>query len=95
MMIHMFVFRWKPGSTAADRARAAQEIRAFRSVVPGLIEVHVGANRSLYGGGYGTAGVMTFVDGEALKDYFGHPAHQKLLLWLVPLIDAIEADFES
>jgi len=35
---------------------------------------------------------MQFKDQSYLDAYFQHPAHQALLAWLVPLIDAIELD---
>ena len=38
MFIHIFGFRWKPQATEADKARAAQEILAFRGHILGLIE---------------------------------------------------------
>ncbi len=31
MFIHIFGFRWKPQATEADKARAAQDIVAFRT----------------------------------------------------------------
>ena len=36
---------------------------------------------------------MKFVDRAALDAYGTHPAHQALLAWLVPLLDATEVDF--
>ena len=44
MFIHIFGFRWKPEATDADKVRAAQDILAFRNVIPGLIETYVGPN---------------------------------------------------
>ena len=38
---------------------------------------------------------MKFTDEAALRAYGPHPIHQKLLTWLVPLIDPIEVDFEA
>jgi len=46
MFIHIFGFRWKPEATPADKVRTEKEILAFRGVIPGLIEAHVGANLS-------------------------------------------------
>jgi hypothetical protein len=40
-------------------------------------------------------GVMKFVDRAALPAYGTHPPHQKLLEWLMPLIAAVEVDFEG
>jgi hypothetical protein len=94
MLIHMFVFRWSPAASEADKQRAVDEISAFAGRIPGLLEVHVGRNVSPRGAGYETGGVMKFTDAQALDDYAGHPLHAALLAWLLPLIEPIEADFE-
>ncbi len=95
MFIHIFGFRWKPEATDADKARAAREIVAFRSHIPGLIDVHAGPNESPRGQGYEFAGLMTFTDRAACDAYATHPAHLKLLEWLLPLIEPVELDFEA
>jgi hypothetical protein len=38
---------------------------------------------------------MKFVDRAALEAYGVHPPHQKLLEWLMPLIETVEVDFEG
>lgn len=95
MFIHIFGFRWKPGTTDADKARASEEILAFRGVIPDLADVKVGRNLSPRGQGYEFAGLMTFSDRAACDAYAMHPAHLKLLEWLLPLIEPVEMDFES
>lgn len=95
MFVHIFGFKWKPEATEDDKARAEREIRAFKGVIPGLVEVCVGQNVSKRGEGYAFAGLMKFVDKEAADFYSFHPAHMALLKWLVPLIDAVELDFEA
>ena len=95
MFIHIFGFRWKPEATDTDKARAAEEILAFRGTIPGLVEVSVGPNVSPRGQGYTFAGLMTFIDKAACDAYSTHPAHLALLKWLVPLIEAVELDFEA
>jgi hypothetical protein len=95
MFIHIFGFKWRPEATEADKARAEKEILAFRGVIPGLLEAHVGANLSPRGQGYTSAGMMKFTDKAATDAYSIHPAHMALLKWLVPLIDPVELDFEA
>ena len=95
MFIHIFGFRWKPAASAADHARAEKEILAFRGVIPGLLEAHVGANLSPRSQGYTFAGMMKFTDKAACDAYSIHPAHMALLQWLVPLIDPVELDFDA
>jgi hypothetical protein len=93
MYFHIFGFRWKPEATEALKQRATADILAFRGVIPGLLELHVGPNQSPHGQGYTFAGVMRFTGKAACDDYVQHPAHQALLKWLVPLIDPVELDF--
>ncbi len=94
MVIHTFAFRWKAGVTEEQELRAQKEIRALQGQIPGLLETHAGVNFSPRGQGYGFGGVMKFVDRAALEAYGPSPVHQKLLEWLLPLIQAIEVDFE-
>jgi hypothetical protein len=95
VFIHIFGFRWKPETTEADKARATEAILAFRGVIPGLIDAHVGENVSPRNQGFTFAGLMTFTDKAAADAYNVHPQHQALLEWLVPLIDPVELDFEA
>lgn len=95
MIIHTFAFRWKAGVREDQKARAITEIRALQGQVPGLLETWVGINFSPRSQGYELGGAMKFSDRTALDAYSGHPVHQKLLQWLMPLIDPIEVDFEA
>jgi hypothetical protein len=92
---HVFAFRWKPGTSQAQKDKAAREIAALQGQIPGLLETHVGENISPRGKGYSFGGVMRFKDKASLEAYPQHPAHQALLAWLVPLIDAIELDIRA
>ena len=95
MFIHIFAFRWKPGVTEEQKQRVIAEIRKLQGQIPGLVETFVGTNTSPRGQGFELGGVMKFTDEAALRAYGPHPVHQKLLAWLVPLIDPIEVDFEA
>jgi hypothetical protein len=95
MVIHIFAFRWKPGVTSEQKQQAIVAIRALQGQIPGLIETRVGKNISPRSQGYELGGVMKFESRAALEAYGGHPVHQELLTWLMPLIDPIEVDFES
>ena len=94
MVIHTFAFRWKSGVTDEQKMRAQREISALQGQIPGLLETQVGFNFSPRGQGYEFGGVMKFTDRAALEAYGPSAVHQKLLAWLVPLIEAIEVDFE-
>ncbi len=95
MVIHTFAFRWKPGVTEEQRQRVVDAIRGLQGRIPGLMETWVGVNFSPRSQGYELGGVMKFADRAALEAYGGHPAHQELLAWLMPLIEAVEVDVEA
>ena len=94
-VFHVFGFRWKPEASEELQQRATRDIRAFQAIIPGLLQTHVGKNLSPRNQGYTYYGVMEFTDQAALEAYVVHPAHQALLQWLVPLIDAVELDVEA
>jgi antibiotic biosynthesis monooxygenase (ABM) superfamily enzyme len=94
-VFHVFAFQWKPDVSESQKDKAAKDIAAFRGQIPGLLETHVGPNISPRGKGYTFGGIMRFKDQASLDAYVQHPAHQALLAWLVPLIDAIELDLRA
>ena len=93
MYIHMFAFRLKPGVTEEQKRKIVTEIRKLKSEIPEVLESWVGRNDSPRGQDYELGGVMKFADKAACEAYGAHPVHQKLLVWLMPLIDPIEVDF--
>jgi hypothetical protein len=94
-VFHVFAFQWKPDTSEAQKDKAAREIAAFQGQIPGLLQTHVGPNISPRGKGYTFGGIMLFKDKASLDAYVQNPAHQALLVWLVPLIDAIELDLRA
>jgi len=95
MVIHTFAFRWKPAVTDDQKQYAITEIRALQGQIPGLLETLVGVNISPRSQEYELGGVMKFADRPSFDAYADHPVHQKLLTWLMPLIDPLEVDFEA
>jgi hypothetical protein len=91
--IHIFAFRFKAGVTDEQKERIVAAIRQLQEKIPGIIETCVGRNDSPRGQGYELGGVMKFADKAASDAYGAHPVHQKLLDWLMPLIEPIEVDF--
>jgi len=95
MYIHMFAFRFKAGVTEEQKVHVVTEIGKLQSQIPQVLEAWVGRNDSPRGQGYELGGVMKFADRAHLEAYSGHPAHQELLAWLMPLIEPMEVDFET
>lgn len=92
MYIHMFAFRFRAGVTEEKKQEIVEAIRALQKDIPEVLETWVGRNESPRGQGYELGGVMRFADAAACERYGAHPVHQKLLRWLMPLIDPIEID---
>jgi antibiotic biosynthesis monooxygenase (ABM) superfamily enzyme len=95
MYIHIFIFRWTPGTTEGQKKQVKEEILGLQGKIPGLVETHVGTNISPRGQDYQFGGVMKFDDKAALDAYFPHPIHRALGEWLKPLIEPVEMDFEA
>jgi stress responsive alpha/beta barrel protein len=95
MYIHMFAFRFKAGVTEEQKKHVLDEIRKLQHEIPAVLECWVGKNISSRGEGYELGGAMKFADQAAFQGYSAHPAHQKLVGWLMPLIEPIEIDFPS
>ena len=95
MLIHIFMFRWKPEASEDQKNRASSEIRKLQGQIPGWLETYVGRNLSPRGQDYKFGGVMKFPDKAAFDSYNSHPAHQRLLSWLMLLIEPLEIDFEA
>ena len=93
MIIRVFAFRFKPGITQETKTHIVKEIQQLQGQIPGLLETWVGINISPRGAGYELGGAMKFADKNSLDTYGPHPVHQKLLSWLMPLIEPIEVDF--
>jgi hypothetical protein len=93
MYIHMFAFRFKSGVTSEQKNHCVTEIRKLKDEIKEVQESWVGLNISPRGQGYELGGSMKFADAAAFERYNAHPVHQRLLGWLIPLIDPIEVDF--
>lgn len=93
MYIHVFAFRMKSGVSAEQKQRMLTEIRALQSQIPEILESWIGFNESPRGEGYELGGAMKFADKNSFGKYGPHPAHQKLVSWLMPLIEPVEVDF--
>src|SRR5437764_12354909 len=94
MYVHTFLFQWQAGVTSEMQERAAREIRGLREQIPGVLDASYGKNTSPRGQGFTHGGVMKFRDATALEEYCVHPAHQKLLEWMLPLLK-MAADLDS
>ncbi len=95
MVLHVFLFKWKPEAGVAEKLEAAARIRGLQGRIPGLLETSYSVNASPRSQGFTHGGVMKFSDAAALDAYVTHPVHQELVAWLMPLLEtAAELDYE-
>ncbi|MBM3493182.1 MAG: Dabb family protein [Armatimonadetes bacterium] len=79
MVIHIVLFRWKPGTTEAQREAAHEALRSLASAIPGIQELTCGANFSDRAAGFDTGLVVRFESRDALAAYLPHPAHRRVV----------------
>ncbi|MBZ4487836.1 Dabb family protein [Microbacterium sp. cx-55] len=93
------IVAWKLASDdAAERAeqsgRIRRELLALRDVVPGIVDITVGAD-VIGGANWDLAIVADFTDVEALEGYAVHPAHQDVVTYVRSVVsDRVAVDFE-
>ena len=75
MMTHVVLLKPKAATTDEELAVLFDAIRALQKVIPGLLAVSVGANRSDYHRGYTYGVIMHFSDEAHLQAHHPHPAH--------------------
>jgi hypothetical protein len=79
MIRHVSCFAWAAEATAAQRQRAAAELRALPPLMRGLRAYHFGADAGLAEGNYDFAVVADFEDTESYLAYRDHPAHRAIV----------------
>lgn len=72
---HIVVFRWKPGTTAADVAAIEAELHELPAKVPSLVDYRHGPDLALGDGRWDFGIVATFDDLDGWRSYDEHPEH--------------------
>lgn len=84
---HVVLFRWQPGTTAAQLAALERALAALPGQVPQIRSYRFGADAQQTPGNYDFAIVADFDDVAAFRTYVAHPAHQQLIaLHVRPLV---------
>jgi stress responsive alpha/beta barrel protein len=77
MILHVVLFRFKPG-VAADRiARAGEAFLAMRGAIPDIRRISWGANLGPSAGEYSHVLVVTLDDMVGVERYLQHPVHRQ------------------
>ena len=75
MITHVVLLQPKASTTNEELTAFLERVKALQQVIPGIISVSVGENRSIYHGGFTYGIIMHFVDEAHLQAHHSHPAH--------------------
>jgi hypothetical protein len=76
---HVVMFRWKPGTSAAQLAALERALAALPAQIRELRAYRWGADAKEAAGNFDFAICADFEDVEAWRAYVAHPAHQRLV----------------
>lgn len=79
MITHVVLLQPKSETTSEELAAVLDRVKALQQVIPGIIAISVGENRSMYHRGYTHGIIMHFVDEAHLQAHHPHPAHQAVV----------------
>lgn len=97
-VLHMVMWKFK-STTAEENASQAkglvEDFQAMKLFVPGLLEVHAGANALAVDGAFDFAICMRFATWADLEAYNQHSEHQKIKFKMRDIrIERAQVDFE-
>ena len=75
MITHVVLLQPKVSTTDQELTAFLERIEALRQVIPGIVAISVGENRSNFHGGFTHGIIMRFVDEAHLQAHHTHPAH--------------------
>jgi len=75
MITHVVLIQPKVSTTNEQLTAFLQHVLTLQQVIPGILSISVGENRSDYQGGFTHGVIMRFVDEAHLQAHHTHPAH--------------------
>lgn len=75
MITHVVLLQPKAAATEAQLATFFDHVRDLQRLVPGIISISAGRNRSPYASAYTHGIIMRFIDEAHLQAHHPHPAH--------------------
>jgi hypothetical protein len=78
MLTHIVCWKYKPETSAPERAEHIAKLRALPDVIPNILSFNVGSDILHLERSFDTGLVATFPDREALDFYTAHPQHQEV-----------------
>lgn len=96
MIEHIVLFRFKPETSQETKVSIQREIKALRSLIPGILDLSMGPNFCERSQGYEYGLVIRFADRPSLDSYQVHPEHQRIVKDLIKpaLADILAVDYE-
>ena len=76
---HVVLFRWKPGTTAAQLETLERALAALPQQIPEIASYRFGRDAAQVNGNFDFAIVADFADVQAWRRYVDHPAHVALV----------------
>ena len=75
MIAHVVLLQPKTTSTNEELSALLEHVCALQQVIPGIVSISVGENRSVHHRGFTHGIIMHFVDEAHLQAHHSHPAH--------------------
>ena len=75
MIAHVVLLQPKVSTNNEELTAFLERVHKLRQVIPGILSISVGENRSIYHGGFTHGIIMRFVDEAHLQAHHTHPAH--------------------
>lgn len=75
MIRHIVLFRWQPGTTAAQLADVRSGLAALRDEIPGIVDYRFGDDAGINDGNLDFAVTADFATFDDYVTYRDHPAH--------------------
>jgi quinol monooxygenase YgiN len=75
MIAHVVLLQPKTTTTNEELSAFLERVRALQQVIPGIVAISVGENRSTHHRGFTHGIIMHFVDEAHLQAHHSHPAH--------------------
>ncbi len=95
MITHIVCWKYKPETTAEERADHIAKLRALPSVIPNIANFAVGSDLLHLERSFDTGLVAVYPDRAALDAYTDHPEHQKVAVLGKQIAEkVVSVDFE-
>jgi hypothetical protein len=75
MITHIVLLQPKAETTGEELAAFLAHVRDLQKLIPGILSISTGKNRSPYNSAYTYGIIMRFVDEAHLQAHHPHPAH--------------------